>query len=352
MHVAFLFHKDPLGQPGSIDLIRLRSLALALMDRGVRVTVVAPVANPGWLAERVPVVPLAPAMAWERYDVIKASYHYSLELPRASQIPLVCRLVRVVDERLPERDGPDRPRLMACQALAAQQASGMVFNNAQNARRWRERYGIRQRIAIVPNGCPERIPPPGGDPYGEGPPVLLFLGSLAAARMVELVNAAADRLRGRLRVHLVGRNKSRLYGGVSLPLSPWVVDRGELPEWRVWDYVRHARLGLALAAGPDPFDNDLSKILSYLRGGLPVLGEEGVLNLHWARQMNLCHTFRFGDADDLATRALALAAADQPTPDPAGMERLVQANGWRRRAEVLHRFLESVAYGRSVSGGG
>ena len=147
-------------------------------------------------------------------------------------------------------------------------------------------------IVLVPTGCPAHIPPRGLNPYRPGERVLLFLGSLAAPRMVHMLNQAARLLRDRVRVHLVGINKACMYGGAEedCALDPLVVDHGELSEEQVWDYIRYASVGLALAAGPHAFDNDVSKILNYLRGGLPVVSEEPILTNELIRQTGFGRT--------------------------------------------------------------
>ena len=89
--------------------------------------------------------------------------------------------------------------------------------------------------------------------------------------MVSMLNEAARMLSDLGRIHLVGLNKAHMYGGgKDCVLDPLIRNHGELPEDAIWDYIRHASIGLALATGTHKFDNDLSKIINYLRGGLPV----------------------------------------------------------------------------------
>jgi len=342
MHIGFLFHKIPVENPSSIDQVRLRALCLGLARLGARVTVVAPVSRPGFLGGSIPVRPLQALSENPGFDALKVCYHYSMELVRDYRGPLACRLVREVDERLPERDGGERERLLACQLLAAQRADGMIFNNRQNAARWRARYGAGKGIAIIPTGCPTEIPAAGPDPYVRRLPVMLFLGSLASPRMIRLINEAAERLRGRMAIHVVGRNKSRLYGGEFLPLSPLIEEHGEIPEEAVWDHIRYARIGLALAAGPDPFDNDLSKIMSYMRGGLPILCEERIPNIGQALRSGLAWRFAFGDAGDLVRVALMMEPSGAREIEPEALDSFIDRNSWSRRAEALYRFMQKL----------
>ncbi len=337
MRVGLLFHKDPLQPAAGVDLIRLRALAEGLRRQGADASVVAPVDREARLGS-ISVEPLGALAEPGRFDVVKACYHFSLELLGEYDGPVVCRLVRVVDELLPQRDEPCRKRLLACQDIARERARGVVCNNRLNARRWRERYGSRQQLAIIPTGCPAQLPPLGPDPYGPGPPPMLFLGSVAAPRMVDLLNAAADRLRGEARIHHVGRNKTGLYGGAGT-LSPLIVQHGEAPEDQTWDFARWARLGLALAAGPDAFDNDLSKVVAYVRAGLPVLGEERLANAGLFLRRGFGAEFRYGDAAHLAQQTRRLLAASFEGQSPGVMAWAARGHSWDRRAAALTRFL-------------
>ncbi len=119
----------------------------------------------------------------------------------------------------------------------------------QNQARWRNMYGSEPPVVLVPTGCPREIPRLGNNPYDERQPAILFLGSVAAPRMVRLLNQAASRLRGVARVHLVGLNKAHLYGGNGLELDPSVVDHGEVCEEHTWAFVGHASIGLSSGNG-------------------------------------------------------------------------------------------------------
>lgn len=346
MRIGFLFHKDPLSLAKSIDLIRLRALSEGLLRLGAAVSdvsIVAPVSRSDQFLGRVPVLPLAVLAERNRFDILKTCYHFSLELLGAYEGPLISRLVRVVDERAPERDAAGRGRLLACQELARERAWGVVLNNHENVRRWRERYGATQRAVIISTGCPTELPLLGPTPYPEGESPLLFLGSLASPRMLEMLNEAAVRLQDVATVHFVGRNKTALYGGRELSLSPLVVEHGETDEETAFTFARHARLGLALAAGPDIFDNDLSKILTYLRAGLPVLGEERLANAKLFTRVGFGTLFRYGDAADLARKARALLTTRFDECKAMLMGQMATRHSWDRRAAVLLRFCQSVA---------
>ncbi len=310
MRVGIVFHKDPFAPPTGIDLVRLRALASGLIRRGIETEIIAPVEREGLIEGFIPVRQPAALGGSCRYDLLKTSYHDSIRLVEGFRGPVVSRIVRVVDHKLPERDEAYRDRLLRCQAMIKERAAAVALNNEENRRRWRALYGDDPPTVLVPTGCPTTIPESPGNPFPEDEPAILFLGSLAAPRMVEMVNLAARRLTGRARIHLVGLNKACMYGaGPACALDPLVTDHGELPEKAVWAFIRRARVGLALATGPHAFDNDMSKIVNYLRGGLPVLSEEPILNNDLIRETGFGRIFRYGDIDDLFAGALELLAS-------------------------------------------
>lgn len=336
MRIGIVFHKDPMAPPAGIDLIRLRAMAGGLIQKGIEAEIIAPVTSAGVLDRLIPMRPLSALADERRYDLVKTCYHDSLQLIGKYRGPLVSRIVRVVDEELPERDGTARKRFLDCQHLIRQRAQAVIVNNVENKARWKRQYGGDLPVAIIPTGCPVVLPPVGANPFDAGSPVILFLGSLAAPRMIQMLNELARRLRGQCRVHWVGSNKTHLYGdGREYPLDSLVVDHGTLPEAAIWDFIRHAQAGLALAAGPHPFDNDLSKIYSYLRGGLPVLAEERLANNHLLRRTQFGRLFAYGDGADMAARAVDLLAHPPTSRRQTTMAFMAKEHSWERRVASL-----------------
>ncbi|MBI4965922.1 MAG: glycosyltransferase [Desulfomonile tiedjei] len=335
MRVGIVFHKNPFGPPTGIDLVRLRAVATALTGKGIEVEIVAPVERERELEEGIPVRALSVLRQSGRYDLVKTCYHQSIMLVEDHKGPVVSRIVRVVDHKLPERDDAFRATLLSCQERIRTRASALALNNIENEHRWRGLYGSELPIVLAPTGCPATIPPSRGNPFNRNLPVVLFLGSLAAPRMVHTLNHAARRLRGKAEVHLVGLNKACLYGGdEDCSLDPLVIDHGERSESDVWDYIRHAAMGLAVATGPHGFDNDVSKILNYLRGGLPVLSEEPILNNDLVRQTQYGETFDFGDMDMLVQKALDLLENPPTERREQVMSFMAEEHSWDRRVET------------------
>jgi len=349
MKVGFVFHKDPSLQPDGIDTIRLHALTGGLSKRGLAVEIVAPVERRSVSAAGVPVHPLE-HLGVAGYDVVKTCYHFSIELIGTFDGPVVSRIVRVVDEKAPARDAAWRERLMHCQDAIAALARVVVFNNSENEQRWHAVYGAEVSTMVVPTGCPSVIPRTGTSPYETGEQVVLFLGSLCAPRMVSMLNRLADALQGVARIHHVGRSKLHLYDdggadGKAEELAPLVVRHGEMPEERIWDYIGHARIGLALAPGPYPFDNDLAKIYSYLRGGLPVLSEERIVNNDLLGATGSGGVFAYDDIDDAAARALLLLERPPGVAKQRVMDYMAREHAWERRVDRYYRLFTRLQAG-------
>lgn len=344
MRIGIVFHKNPIVPTTGIDLVRLRAVSSGLLRYGLDVEILAPVREKSVKLGAVPVYPLSVLREAGRYDVVKTCYHFSIRLIGDYRGPVVSRIVRVVDERLPERDGRQRKELLECQELIFRRASRLVLNNRENEKRWHSFYGAYPPVTLLPTGCSREIPPVRSNPFGSAGNVMLFLGSIAAPRMVRLLNEAARRLRGRCKVHVVGANKTKLYGGGDQDLlSPEIVQHGEIPEGETWDFVRCAHIGLALAAGPDAFDNDLSKIYSYLRGGLPVLSEEHVANNGLVLESGFGTVFRYDDPESLVSKAVELLERPPIHKRRSTMEWMALEHSWERRVENLRDLLIEAA---------
>ena len=343
MKIAIVFHKDPFKPANGMDLVRLRAISGGLIRQGLDVDVVSPMNKEGTLNGFIPVRPVSVLNQKGRYDVVKTSYHYSIKLVGAYDGPVLSRIVRVVDHILPERDEPFRGELLECQKLIRERATALVLNNTENETRWRALYGQKPPVVLIPNGCPVEIPASRENPFDPEEPAILFLGSLAAPRMIDMINKAAERLQGKVKFHLVGLNKCGLYGGgdTCFP-NRLIVDHGEMPENEVWNYIQHADIGLALATGPHAFDNDVSKIFNYLRGGLPVLTEDPILTNKLVKQTGLGKIFMYGNVDDLISNALELL--DNPMKQKkkeAVMKFMIEHHSWEKRVKDYALFLRS-----------
>ncbi len=333
MKVCVLFHENPFTRAPGIDLVRLRAIAGGLIRRGIETIVAAPVPEAGTWEAGIRVLPLSVLEKPGRFDLVKTCYHQSIHFLGKHEGPVVSRIVRVVDEELPKRDDKSRRELMACQELIAERAQAVALNNSLNADRWLAGYGRKQRIVLTPTGCPPAIPPAGPDPYPDGEPAILFLGSLASSHMAGMLNEAASRLEGIARVHLLGANKTGLYGE-EIPLHPGITLHPPRLEEEIWNFIRFARLGIALATADLAFDNDVSKIYNYLRGGLPVLCEEPILQGELVGQTGLGAVFRFGDKAGMVEAALKLLDTPWEDKRETTMEFMAKDHSWDNRVET------------------
>ena len=349
MRVGILFHKNPFVPPTGIDLVRLRAIATGLIRRGVDAEIVAPVKTEGLLDGTVPVRQLGVLDRSNEYDLVKTCYHDSIMLLGKFRGPVVSRIVRVVDRMFPERDESMRQKLLHCQSLIKSRAMVLVLNNLENGERWRQLYGNDKPTVLVPTGCPKDIPEPRHNPFSPDERAVLFLGSLASPRMVQLLNHAVEKLRGVGRLHFIGLNKACMYGGdEDCLLSSFIVDHGELPESETWNYIRHAAVGLALATGQHAFDNDVSKIFNYLRGGLPVVSEEPILNNDLIRQTGFGQVFRFGDAGDLAEKTRDLIENPLHETRAAVMEFMSREHSWDKRVDTYMNLFSRIGSGQDL----
>lgn len=333
MRLGLVFNENPIGRAPGPDTVRLAALGQALAKGGVAVEIIAPVPDSAvW--QGLTVHPPEHLQTPGRYDILKTCYHQSIKLIGRHQGPVVSRLVRIVDQHKPRHDEKRRAELMDCQALVARRAQAVALNNRLNAERWQRLYNPDQEIVFTPTGCPAKLPEPGPDPYSTARPVVLFLGSASAGRQVSYLNLLADRLADRAELHFIGRNKTALYGREE-PLSDRVLDHGPLAEADIWGYLRQADIGLALAYGPDPFENDIAKIINYLRAGLPVVCEERIIQAELVEARGMGRVFAYDRPDDLAAACLELLS-DPPSAEDRRRtaDWAARTQSWTERAQV------------------
>lgn len=284
----------------------------------------------------------ADRMDWSECDAIKVCYQGSIDLV-PDHAHLIVRMCRVVDEHLPKRDDHRRAELLRQQQVIAERASIVAFNDEVNAARWRERYGDRQQILIVPTGCPEWLPKQIQDPFPAGRRIVLFMGALTSHRFPGMLNAIARGLRAvapDVELHFLGKNSLQHYAGESEPLDPSVITIHEpVDEEAAWNYVLHAHVGIGLAPSEHPFESELSKIYYYLRGGLPVVTESTVPNHTLIEELGYGGVAAHGDVDEFVHRIMA--ALQLPVRDARIMKHMAEHHGWRARARVYHEALEA-----------
>ena len=333
--IAILFHKTPFVSANGIDQVRLRAISSGLVKLGFETEIVAPVLSEGLLENGIAVRPVSVLSENGRYDLVKTSYHGSLKYLDSFDGPVVSRIVRVIDEELPERDEANRSELIHFQEIIRDRSDVVVVNNEENRQRWIGRYGHGLPVELVPTGCPEVIPSPGANPFRNSGKNILFIGSIAAPRMLHMLNHAARRLEHSADIHLIGLNKVCMYGGDdSCLLDSRIIDHGEKPEDELWNYIFHADLGLAFATGLHAFDNDVSKILNYLRGGLPVVSESPIINNELIRKTDFGIIFDHGDVDHMVDACERVMNGPFRRIKESVMSLMAREHSWLRRSQV------------------
>ncbi|MEQ8222059.1 MAG: hypothetical protein ABRQ37_07165 [Candidatus Eremiobacterota bacterium] len=337
MKTGILFHKNPFKPSAGIDIVRLKAISKGLIEEGIDTEIIAPVEKEGIIDDIIPVKPLS-YLSKNRYEAVKTCYHFSIELIEDYKGPVISRIVRVVDEIFPPRDEKIRDRLLKCQELINKRASLISLNNRENEERWRYFYGDKLPVILTPTGCHEIIPPPERNPYGSDRKILLFIGSICAGRMVKILNEMSERFFSVAEIHYIGRSKLNLYDGGE-ELSENIVCHGEMEEDKIWDYIRYASAGIAIATGPCPFDNDMSKIMNYLRGGLPVLSEEPIVNNELIRQLDYGKIFSYNDMDDLVIKGEELLNNPPVDKREHVMTFMAEKHSWKNIAGIYKNYL-------------
>lgn len=312
------------------------------------------------MAPRLRRLPLA-RVRWERYDVVKTLFHTGFEtLERhggADHPFIISKLGSVVDRE--DRDGvyfygERRRRLFAVQERIAARSRFVTVLTAASRRRWQDCFGAAGATLLVPGAAEEHLPVPGPDPFPGITPTVpaggarvircLFAGNIydrtwqaeAHATLTAKLNGLGKLLGGRgIRLYLMGP------GDTSTIDAAHVSCIGPIPYERSWDYLRHADVGLVLALGPQPNDNESTKIYHYLRAGLPTVCEAGFPNQDLVRQAGLGEVVANGD---LAALADAVAAAARASWDRArAIDFVLAHHTWSQRARVYDPLIRGAA---------
>jgi glycosyltransferase involved in cell wall biosynthesis len=308
--------------PVDMWYIRWFAMAAALARLGHEVDIAT--AEPGLrrvlpvrMAPRLRRVPLG-AVRWERYDVVKTEFHVGFEtLERhggAGHPCIVSNLGSVVDREDAAGvyfKGPRRAALFAVQERIAARSRWVTVLTAPSLARWRGRFGDAGAPFLVPGAADDVVPAPGSDPYPpDGTVRCLFAGNVydavsqaeAHATLVAKLEALGRRLAARgARLYLMGTGDTRA-------IDPHAVEvLGPVAYDRSWDWLRHAHVGVVLALGPHPNENESTKIYHYLRVGLPTVCEAGFPNQDLVTELGLGCVVPNGDLDALADAVISTA---------------------------------------------
>jgi hypothetical protein len=286
---------------------------------------------------------------WRDYDVVKTLFHIGFEtLERrggAHHPCIVAKLGSVVD--CEDRPGVyfygDRRReLFAVQERIAARSRVVTVLTEPSRARWQACFGTHGTLLLVPGAVDAELASAGADPYPVGRPRCLFAGNVydpvsqpeAHATLVAKLNGLGRVLAARgIRLCFMGP-------GARTGLDATVVeDLGVVPYAASWPYLQRADVGLVLALGPVPNENESTKIYHYLRAGLPTVCESGFPNEGLIEAAGLGRVVANGD---LAALADAVEASLGAAWDRARAIAFVLAgHTWRHRAGVYDAWLRS-----------
>ncbi|MGE4618804.1 MAG: glycosyltransferase [Planctomycetota bacterium] len=338
--IALVYAKSASRQLAGMDLIRWTQMGTHLQALGHEVHLVTNRPDGVESLAGLPVIDSQQA-DWDGYYAIKGSYQHSVPLlpdhPR-----LIVRMCRVALPDEPDRDLSRRDAILDHQAWIADHARFVAVNDSLNAERWKNFYGERQQVLIVPTGCPSSIPESNQNPFPSESKIVLFCGSVTAIRMVPFLNQVARNLADRdanFQVHILGRNRLHLYSDSPPQFDPQVIHLHEAVSQEVaWQYLRHADVGVAISPSENQFESELSKIYYYLRAGLPTVCETSALNGNLVTETGHGYVVDHDDPEQFA--AAILRAAEFPNQHQPTMEQMAKEHSWKNRASTYAKALE------------
>ena len=324
LRIATVYRDDAYDDYPTVNMAMIRWLRVSqeLARRGAEVDMIANVraGSPGPEFE-VRFVPFD-AVRWSDYDVIKALYQrgfHTLERHGGADHPFVIASIATVVGR---RDGmpgvqvmpAQREALWGVQVRMARACRWISVRTEPNRSLWQTEFPDFDPPLLVPTGVDRIIPAVRIDPYRAlNGPVALYVGNLARGTPGHLNGLWADRLN-----RLGGALRSR---GIHLcfvgPVDGTLLDTrvitsfGPVSNDAVWDFKRHADVGLALAEGRIQL-NESSKLYYYLRAGLPVVSEEPIPNNALLAEADAGWTCAYDDTGDMTERVEAALHRNWP----------------------------------------
>lgn len=303
--------------PTDMSYIRWLRMSAALAELGHHVDIAS--REPGFLglADRRRTMSMAPRLRrvplnhvdCAAYDVVKTLFHngfLALEQLGGTDHPfLIAKLGSVVDRHDCDAiyfRGERRRQLFEVQEKIAAHCHWVTMLTVPSRQRWINCFGgDRPAPLLVPGAVDAWIPRRGPDPYpSDHRPRCLFAGNIydeqsqpeAHARLVAKLNDLGQHL---------DRRSIRLYhmgSGSQSSLDPTFVScLGAIPYSRSWDLLHYADVGLVLALGNEPNENESTKIYHYLRVGLPTVCESGFPNEGLIAAARLGHVVPNGDVE-------------------------------------------------------
>jgi hypothetical protein len=339
---VFANHEIPEFPSGDMHHLRFARMSEALARRGHHVDMILNHLNERSLIDsRLAIVPFR-NVCWDDYDVIKTSFHSGFEALLAegggdhpfiiSKLGSVVGSTATPGMHFAENE---RKHLFETQKEISRRARCVTVLTDRSAALWQREHGVSVKVLKVPTGVDAQIPPIGPNPYnrlGIDEPIVLCAGNLYAPQIqadvhslwTRRLNEIGSALRKRgIRLIAMG-------SGNSEGLDPEaVVHLGKVSNPDYWNWQQHARVGLALAQGPEQ-DNESSRIYYYLRTSLPVVCERPIPNSNLIEQFGCGAVLQFGVVQELVDAVERLCRASVSRTDVSDI--LVREHSWDARA--------------------
>ena len=308
------------------------------------------------LGPNVRVVPIS-RVRWRDYDAVKTLFHSGFEtLERyggAGHPFIIAKLGSVVgaaDMQGVFFYGRRRDEMFRIQQRIDGTSRYVTLLSDAAVRLWRESFGDRADVLLVPGAASSRMPSPRRDPYPrDGRRPCVFSGNFYTRR-----NASQPEAHGALAAKLnrlgalLSANGARLYvvgTGDHRSLDSRVVTYcGAVPYDDSWDYLHFAAVGVVLTAGGPMHNNESTKIYHYLRAGLPTVSEAGFPNDYVVRESRLGHVVPNGELELLASRVLE--AAEATWDRERAIRYILDNHTWETRAAIYDRILRGAPAAR------
>jgi hypothetical protein len=239
--------------------------------------------------------------------------------------------------------GRQREQLYRVQAALNDAARYVTLLSEPAVQLWRQCFGNKVELLLVPGAADAVIPGPRLDPYPrDGRVPCVFAGNFyrntrrsqpqAHRSLTERLNRLGQALLARgAQLYVVGPGDRR-------NLDPRFVRYcGAVTYEASWDFLHFASVGVVLTAAGPMHNNESSKIYHYLRAGLPVVSEAGFPNDDVVRHSGLGWVVANGDLEGMADRVLEAAHASWDRA--AGIRYILDHHTWDKRALVYDRIL-------------
>lgn len=346
--------------------IRWHRISAALAARGHTVHMAS--AELKWRMRRVrsdssggpTIVPIT-KVDWQSYDMVKTLFHSGYEtLERyggASHPFVVSKLGSVVGPT--DMDGiyfygQQREGMYETQRRIAENARFVALLTKPAVALWRDMFGTKPEVLLVPGAADAVIPPPNRDPYPkDGRVRCVFAGNFyrshptsqpeAHRELCSRLNRLGERLSAKgARLFVVGPGDHR-------SLDPrFVAYCGTVDHNESWDFLHFAHVGVVVGAGAFSHNNESTKIYYYLRAGLPVVSEAGMPNDDLVREAGLGFVVENGEPELMADKVIE--AARTPWDREGAMRFILAHHTWDHRAAEYDRLLRQQNYRSEVRG--